>query len=91
MMVGEIWAVSRNEGILERDRSFALQQVTYGPLKELLQRFFTCKERGTIFTQGIGFNVPILTGRGCKLDTSRTAKRTSLFGKRFTAGRKKTK
>ena len=76
---------------MDRDRNFALQQATYGPLKELLQGFLTCKERGTLFTRGIGFNVPLLTGRDCELDTSRTAKRTPHFGKRFTAGREKTK
>ena len=47
-----------NEGILDRDRNFALELVTYGPLNELLQGFLTCKERGTLFTRGIGFNVP---------------------------------
>ena len=80
-----------NEGILDRDRNFALQQATYGPLKEFLQGFLTCKEGGTLFTRGIGFNVPNLTGRDCELNTSRTAKRKPHFGKRFTAGRKKTK
>ena len=80
-----------NEGILDRDRNFALQQVTYGPLKELLQGFLTCKERGTLLTRGIRFNISNLTGRDCELDTSRTAKRTPHFGKLFTAGRKKTK
>ena len=59
--------------------------------KELLQGFLTCKECGTLFTRGIGFNAPLLTGRDCELDTSRTAKRTPHFGKRFTAGREKTK
>ena len=59
--------------------------------KELLQGFITCKERGTLFTRVIEFNVPILIGRGCKLETFRTAKRTPYFGKRFTAARKKTK
>ena len=80
-----------NEGLLDWDRNFALQQATYGPLKELLQGFLTCKERGILFTRDIGFIVPILTGRDCELDTSRTAKRTPHFSKRFTAGREKTK
>ena len=39
-----------------RGRNFALQHAPYGSLKE----------RGTIFTRGIEFNVPILTGRDCK-------------------------
>ena len=42
-------------------------------------RVLTCKERDTPFTRGIGLNVPILTGRDCELDTSRTAKRTPHF------------
>ena len=54
-----------NEGILDMDSNFALQQAT---LKELLQGILTCKERGTLFTRGIGFNVPLLTGRDCELD-----------------------
>ena len=58
---------------MDRDRNFALQQITYEPLKELLQGFLTCKERGTLFTRGIRFNVPNLTGHDCELDTSRTA------------------
>ena len=37
MMVREIWTATGNEGILDRDRNFALQQATNGPLKELLQ------------------------------------------------------
>ena len=53
---------------MDRDRNFALQQATYEPLKELLQGFLTCKERGTLFTRGIKFNVPLLTGRDCELD-----------------------
>ena len=88
-MVGEIWTTTGNEDILDRDRNFALQQATYGPLKELLQGFLTCKERGTLFTRGIGFNVPNLTGRDCELDISRTAKQMPHFGKRFTASREK--
>ena len=68
-----------NDGILDWDRNFPLQHATYGPLKELMQRFLTCKERDTPFTRGIGFNVPIMTGRDCELDTSRTAKRTPNF------------
>ena len=93
MMVGGFGLPLENEGILDRDRNFALQQATYGPLKELLKGFLTCKERGTVtlFTRGIGFNVPLLTGRDCELDTSRTAKRTPPFGKRCTAGRENTK
>ena len=42
-----------NEGILD----MALQQTTYGPLKEFLQRFITFKELATLFTWGIRFNV----------------------------------
>lgn len=34
------------------------------PSKDLLQGCSTWKDRGTIFTRGIGFEVPILTGRG---------------------------
>ena len=41
MMVGEIWTASKNEGILDKDRDFALQQVNYGPLKELLHTPYT--------------------------------------------------
>ena len=80
-----------NSGFFDRNRNFAWQQATYGPMKECLQGFLTYKERGTLLTRSIRFNVPILTGRGCKLDTPRTAKRTPHFGKRFTSGRKKTK
>ena len=72
-MVGEILTATGKGGYMDRDRNFALQQATYGPFKELLQGFLTCKERGTLFTRGIGFNVPLLTGRDCELDTSRTA------------------
>ena len=78
-----------NEGILDMDRNFALQQATYGPLKKLLQGFLMCKECGTLLTRGIGFNVPIITGRDCELDTSHTAKRTPHFRKRFTACRER--
>ena len=87
----EFWLPLGNEGIMDMDRNLALQQATYGPLEELLQGFFMCKELGTLFTRGIGLNLTILTGRSCKLDTSHTAKRTPHFSKRFTVGRKKTK
>ena len=79
-----------NEDVLGRDINFAWQQAIYWPLKEFLQGFVTCKECGTLFTEDIEFNVPILTGRGCQFDTSRTGKRVPHFGKRFTAGGKKT-
>ena len=88
---GKFGLPQENEGILDKERNFALQQATYGHLKELLQEFVMCKERGTLFTPGIGFNVPSLTGRDCKLDTTRTAKRMPHFGKLLTADREKTK
>ena len=43
------WWPLENEGILDRDRNFDLQQAIYGPLKELLQGFLSCKERRTIY------------------------------------------
>lgn len=50
------------EVILDRDRTFAFQQTNYGLF--LLQGFLTCRERDTLSTQGIRFNVIILTGHG---------------------------
>ena len=49
------------------DRNFAMQNATYEPIKELLQNFITHSESGTFSKRGIGFNVPLLTGRGCVL------------------------
>ena len=45
-----------NECILDGDRNFALKQVSYGPLKELLLGVLTCEERGAPFTRDIGYH-----------------------------------
>lgn len=47
-----------NESIFDKNRKYAIQQATFGPLKELLQGFLTCREQET----SNECNVQILTG-----------------------------
>lgn len=43
-----------NAGTTDRDRNYAFQQASYGPIEEL-QGFLTYDEHGTLFTRGFVF------------------------------------
>lgn len=85
-----LWIAMENEGKIDRYLTLALQQVTLGPIKELLKVFWTCTTRGSLFKRSIGFNLSILTGRGIRTCTYCTIKQAHHIGKGFTVSRRNT-
>lgn len=70
-----------NDGVLGRDRHFALQHVIDGPPKELLQAtcmFLTCRPYGIRFRRSILCYVLIFTGRCCLLAQPKMPSRSPL-------------